>query len=243
MTVAPTTPAPATTRDATALGRTSLAENFNTFLSLLTTQLKNQDPTAPLDSNQFTQQLVQMTGVEQQLNSNDLLKQVVANTSSGLSRAVSLIGKEVKATSDTASLSGGQAKWTYNLPAAAADVRVEIDDSFGKPVYVAAPSDNKAGDHALAWNGKDLSGHQLPDGGTYTLKVTAADAAGATINATNYVQGVVTGVEQSGGGAYLTVNGGKVTWDKVTSVNMPAAPAAAANSTAANGASIPQAGA
>ncbi|HEX2801368.1 MAG TPA: flagellar hook capping FlgD N-terminal domain-containing protein, partial [Phenylobacterium sp.] len=74
MTVAPTTPAPATPRDATALGRTSLVENFNTFLSLLTTQLKNQDPTAPLDSNQFTQQLVQMTGVEQQLNSNDLLK-------------------------------------------------------------------------------------------------------------------------------------------------------------------------
>jgi flagellar basal-body rod modification protein FlgD len=243
MTVAPTTLTPATKPDATALGRTSLAENFNTFLSLLTTQLKNQDPTAPLDSNQFTQQLVQMTGVEQQLNANDLLKQVVANTSSGLTSAVSLIGKEVKATSNTASISGGQAKWTYNLPADAADVRIEIDDSSGKPVYLAAPSNNKAGDHALAWNGKDLIGNQLPDGGTYTLRVTASDASGAAVNATNYVQGVVTGVEQSGGNTYLTVNGGKVTWDKVTSINMPAAPAATTTSTATNGASTPQAGA
>ena len=243
MTVAPTTQAPATTPDATALGRTSLATNFNTFLSLLTTQLKNQDPTAPLDSNQFTQQLVQMTGVEQQLNTNDLLKQLVANTSSGLSGAVSLIGKNVRATSDTASISGGQAKWTYKLPVDAADVKVEIEDASGKPVYVAAPSDNRAGDHVLAWNGKDLSGNQLPDGGTYTLKVTASDAAGAAINATNYVQGVVTGVEQSGGATYLTVNGGKVTWDKVTSVSTPAPPAASTTSTAASGASTPQAGA
>ena len=94
-----------------------------------------------------------------------------------------------------------------------------------------------------AWNGKDLSGNQLPDGGTYTLKVTASDAAGAAINATNYVQGVVTGVEQSGGATYLTVNGGKVTWDKVTSVSTPAPPAASTTSTAASGASTPQAGA
>ena len=71
--------------DATTKGLGSLADNFNTFLTLLTTQLKNQDPTAPLDSNQFTQQLVQMTGVEQQLNANTLLKQVVANTSNGIS--------------------------------------------------------------------------------------------------------------------------------------------------------------
>src|SRR6478752_7064335 len=105
MTVTPAaSTAAAQTADKTALGRADLATNFNTFLSLLTTQLKNQDPLSPLDSNQFTQQLVQMTGVEQQLNANDLLKQLVANTSGGVSTAVSLIGKNVKAVSDTASL-------------------------------------------------------------------------------------------------------------------------------------------
>ena len=238
MTVAPTTQAPTTqTADKTITGRASLADSFNTFLSLLTTQLKNQDPTAPLDSNQFTQQLVQMTGVEQQLNANDLLKQLVSNTSSGLSSAVSLIGKEVKATSDGANISGGQAKWTYNLAADADDVKIEIVDAAGKRVHVEAPTDIKAGDHALTWNGKDLSGAQLPDGGPYTLKVTATDAAGKTVTATNFVRGVVSGVEQANGGTYLTVNGGQVSWNMVTSINTPAAPTTTANNT-----STPQSG-
>src|SRR5258708_18015064 len=118
-------PAAAPTTDKTALGRADLATNFNTFLSLLTTQLKNQDPLSPLDSNQFTQQLVQMTGVEQQLNTNDLLKQLVSNTSGGVATAVSLIGKDVKAVSDTANVSGGKAQWTYHLPTAAQSVKVE----------------------------------------------------------------------------------------------------------------------
>ena len=75
------------TGDTTAIGRARLAENFDTFLSLLTTQLKNQDPLSPLDSNQFTQQIVQMTGVEQQLATNDLLKKLVSNTTSGIATA------------------------------------------------------------------------------------------------------------------------------------------------------------
>lgn len=226
----------AATTDQTTLGMASLASNFNTFLSLLTTQLKNQDPTAPLDSNQFTAQLVQMTGVEQQLNTNSLLKQVVTNTSSGLSSAVSLIGKQVSAVSDTANISGGQAKWTYNLAAGATDVKIEIDDAKGKPVHVEAPSNNTAGDHAFTWNGKDIAGNQLPDGGPYTLKVTAKDAAGKAVTSTNYVQGLVTGVEQDSGSTYLTVNGGKVVWSQVTSVNTPA------TTTASNTTSNSQAG-
>ena len=65
-----------------------------------------------------------------------------------------------------------------------------------------------AGDHAFTWNGKDLTGAQLPNGGTYTLKVTATDATGAALAATNYVQGVVTGVTQANGATSITVNGG-----------------------------------
>src|SRR5689334_23087638 len=115
--------------DTGALGRARLAENFDTFLSLLTTQLKNQDPLSPLDSNQFTQQIVQMTGVEQQLLTNDLLKKLVSNTGSGVSTAVSLIGKEVRAESADAALkSGGSAQWTYSLDRAASDVKVEVLD-------------------------------------------------------------------------------------------------------------------
>ena len=219
----PTTAAPATT-DKTALGRADLATNFNTFLSLLTTQLKNQDPLSPLDSNQFTQQLVQMTGVEQQLNINDLLKQLVANTSGGVSTAVSLIGKDVKAVSNTANLSGGKAQWVYNLPAGAADLKVEVVDANGKLLHAEAPTDMKAGDHAFTWNGKDLVGNQLADGsGPYTLRVTALDASGAALSTINYVQGVVTGVEQSNGATMITINGGQVDWSKVTTIKQAAA--------------------
>ena len=235
MTVTATTPspvtAPAAPADATNKGIASLADNFNTFLALLTTQLKNQDPTSPLDSNQFTQQLVQMTGVEQQLNANSLLKQVVANTSNGISTAVTLIGKTVKAASDTANLANGQAQWTYNLPAAASDLKVEVLDSNGNVVHAEAPTSLKAGDHPFSWNGKDLAGTQLPNGGTYTLKVTATDAGGAAIATTNYVQGVVTGVTQANGTTSITVNGGPVDWTKVVSVDQPAATTTTATTT------------
>jgi len=235
MSVAATTNAPVTApttpQDATTKGIASLADNFNTFLALLTTQLKNQDPTSPLDSNQFTQQLVQMTGVEQQLNANTLLKQVVANTSNGISTAVTLIGKTVKAVSDTASLANGQAQWTYNLPSAAADLKVEVLDANGNVVHAEAPSDLKAGDHAFTWNGKNLAGTQLPNGGTYTLRVTALDSTGATLATTNFVQGLVTGVTQNNGSTSITVNGGPVDWAKVVSVDLVAPTATASTPT------------
>ncbi|MFI4964588.1 MAG: flagellar hook assembly protein FlgD [Caulobacterales bacterium] len=227
----PPATAPAAKPDATQQGIASLTDNFNTFLSLLTTQLKNQDPTSPLDSNQFTQQLVQMTGVEQQLNANNLLKQVVANTSNGISTAVTLIGKSVKAVSDTANLTNGQAQWTYNLPSSASDLKVQVLDSAGNVLHAEAPTNLAAGDHAFSWNGKDLSGKQLPNGGTYTLRVTATDATGATLASTNYVEGVVTGVTQANGATSITVNGGPVDWSKVVSVDLTAPTTTAANPT------------
>ena len=172
MTVTPTTAQPPTApvtgttssaADSTASSLASLTDNFQTFLSLLTTQLKNQDPLSPLDSNQFTQQLVQMSGVEQQIQSNALLKQIAGNTGTGISTAVSMIGKDVRAVTDTAALNKGQANWVYNLPSDASDLKLEIVDSAGKVVHAEAPSDMKAGDHTLSWNGKDLTGTQLPD--------------------------------------------------------------------------------
>ncbi|MGZ3402023.1 MAG: flagellar hook assembly protein FlgD [Phenylobacterium sp.] len=210
------------TPSATLQGLGSLADNFNTFLTLLTTQLKNQDPTAPLDSNQFTQQLVQMTGVEQQLNTNSLLQQVVSNTSGGVSGAVAMIGTNVKATSTTANLTNGQAQWVYNLPAGAADLKVQVLDSAGNVVAAQAPSDMSSGDHTFTWNGKNLAGSQLANGGTYTLQVTATDSTGAALTATSYVEGLVTGVTQNNGAASIIVNGSTVPVSSVISVNKAA---------------------
>ncbi|THD81281.1 MAG: flagellar hook assembly protein FlgD [Phenylobacterium sp.] len=218
-----TTPTPATTSatDSTnALAQ--LSSNFQTFLSLLTTQLQNQDPLSPLDSNQFTQQLTQMSGVEAQLQANSLLQSISNNTGTGISTAVSMIGKNVKATSATANLTGGQAQWTYNLPTAASDLKLTITNAAGQVVHAEAPSDMSAGDHTLSWNGKDLGGVQLPDG-TYTLQVTATDSTGTAISTTSYVQGNVSAVEQSNGQTLITVNGTQVPWNQVTTITNPSA--------------------
>lgn len=226
----PTTPAANTAASNTLQGLGSLADNFNTFLTLLTTQLQNQDPTAPLDSNQFTQQLVQMTGVEQQLNTNSLLQQVVSNTSGGVSNAVGMIGTDVKATSTTANLTNGQAQWTYNLPTAASDLRVQILDSNGNIVASQAPSDMSAGDHVFTWNGQNLAGTQLANGGTYTMQVTATDSTGAAITASSFVEGLVTGVTQNNGAASIIVNGTSVPVSSVVAVNKPSTSSGATGS-------------
>jgi flagellar basal-body rod modification protein FlgD len=217
----------ATPKDTTSTGRTSLAENFNMFLTLLTTQMKNQDPTSPMDSNQFMSQLVQMTGVEQQLAGNDLLKQLVANTGSNLGSVVNLIGKEVRAATNQATLTGDQAKWGYSLNASAADVKMEVVDSRGVTVQTIAVSeaDRKAGEHTFVWDGKDSSGAKLADGGVYTLKITAKDASGGAIPTSTFVQGVVTGVESQDGQGMVSLNGGRVSIALITSVNVPAATA------------------
>ncbi len=206
---------------ASATGRTRLAENFDTFLTLLTTQLKNQDPLSPMDSTQFTQQLVQMTGVEQQLLTNDLLEKLVTNTGSGVSTAVSLIGKEVRAEADAAALKNKKAEWTYALDRDAADVKLEILDEKGRVVKSVAPTDNKAGDHAFTWDGKNAAGSDMADG-TYTLRVTAKDSQGSTVTSKIFADGLVTGVEQNDGSTLITIKGAQVPWDKIVRIRQPA---------------------
>ena len=202
-------------------GRTSLAQNFDMFLTLLTAQMKNQDPTSPMDSTQFMSQLVQMTGVEQQLAGNDLLKQLVANTGANVSNAVDLIGKQVRAASADANLSNGQAKWSYSLDASAADVKIEVLDSNGVSVRTVAgsASDMTAGEHSFTWDGKDMLGNTQPSG-TYTLRVTAVDGGGSKINSTTYVEGPVTAIELQNGQSVITINGGKVPVSSVIGVSL-----------------------
>lgn len=219
------------TPDIAASGAATLASSYDTFIKLLTTQLKNQDPLSPMDSSQFTQQLVQMTGVQQQLYSNDLLKQLVTNTGSGISTAVTLIGKDVKATSADTGLADGKATWNYKLAPGASDVKLEVLDSNGKVVHAEAPSDLSAGDHSLTWNGKDLGGYQKANGGVYTLRITAKDSKGGAVSATPFVQGRVTAVEQQDGKTLITVNGARLPWESVTSISEAAATNTATNTT------------
>jgi len=188
-----TTQNPAATTSGSAAGSDAMSQlsgNFNTFLTLLTSQLKNQDPTSPMDSSTFTQQLVMYSQVEQQISTNTNLKTLIGqgNTQIG-SYATSYLGKAVSITNGNAALTNGSASWSYNLDAAASSTALTVNDANGRVVYSGA-GETTSGNHQFAWNGKDNNGNQLPDG-AYTLKVTAADAAGNEVNSTVASAGTV----------------------------------------------------
>tara|TARA_R110002124_G_scaffold1383_6_gene8096 strand:+ start:7931 stop:8620 length:690 start_codon:yes stop_codon:yes gene_type:complete len=196
----------ATATDRTTAGRTAMATNFETFLSLLTAQLKNQDPLSPVDSNQFTSQLTQMSGVEQQLLTNDLLTSLLsAQQSGGLSGAANYIGKDTTAAWSAMKLDGGQATWSYELAADAATTTLEVLDGGGRVVWSGPAPDRTEGTHDFTWDGKTSAGGQLADGGVYTLKVTAKTGADETIDSQTLIRGRITGVELYNGEPYLTV--------------------------------------
>jgi flagellar basal-body rod modification protein FlgD len=173
-----------------------LSGNLNTFLTLLTTQLQNQDPLSPMDSTQFTQQLVEYSQVEQQINTNSNLQNLISLQQSGAgAAAVGYLGKEVTITNGNAALTNGAASWNYTL-GAAANTTLSVTNSSGQVVYT-GPGASAAGANTFSWNGQDNSGNQLPDG-TYTLAVTATDSTGATVTTSVSSTGTVSEINLSG---------------------------------------------
>ena len=200
-------------------GLAGLANNYQTFLTLLTTQLKNQDPLSPMDTDQFTSQLTQMTGVEQQLLSNQLLQQLVsANQGDSLQSGVGLIGKTVTSGNSTSTLTSGAASWPYTLPAGVASGTVNVLDPGGNVVFTGPLTNTAAGSDTYSWNGKTTAGTQLNNGGTYTLQVSAKDSSGAPISVNTGVTGAVTSAQQVNGVTMITVNGVQVPMSTVTTV-------------------------
>ena len=199
----------------------TLTSSYNTFLTLLTTQLKHQDPTSPLDTNAFTQQLVQMTGVQQQIQSNTLLQQLVNQSAGGqgVTGAVGLIGKTISADTGTVTLNNGSASWKYTLASSAASGVATISNAAGQAVWTGPLTSLSSGVNNFSWNGKDAGGRQLPDGGQYTLTLTAQSSNGGAVAATPQVTGVVTSVQQDASGKTV-VGVGKTTVpiSKITSV-------------------------
>jgi flagellar basal-body rod modification protein FlgD len=199
-------------------GLASLTSNFQSFLSLLTTQLQNQDPTNPMDTDNFTQEIVSMTGVQQQLLANNLLTTLVAQGQGGLANGVNYIGKTVEATDPTQTLANNQIAWNYTLPTGAASANITVTNSMGNTVYSGAAPSLTSGVNSFTWNGKDSSGNQLANGGTYTMAVKALDGAGNTLNSQIVTQGTVSAATVNNGTAYLTINGASVPVSSVISV-------------------------
>ena len=200
--------------------RTTIAENFDTFLNILTTQLKNQNPLDPLDTNQFTAQLVQFTGVEQQLKTNEFLESLLQTTqSSGKTDAVSYIGREITAAGTTAELKNGGATWAFNAEAQVANATVTIKNANGRVVYTEAGSLDKGPGNFL-WTGKGSDGNTQPDG-TYTIEIKGTNLSGNTIKVSTSTVGIVTAVDFSGAQPILTVGTSKILLSDVTNVRIP----------------------
>ena len=197
-----------------------LAGNFDTFLQLLTTQLQNQNPLDPLDTNQFTQQLVEFASVEQQINMNTNLQTLISmQQTSEATSALQLVGSTVTVSGNSATLSNATsspATWSLNA-ATPATANLTITSSAGTTVYTGTQSLN-AGIQSFTWNGKGNNGQTWPDG-TYTLSINAAGANGQTVNVSSQVQGVVSGVNTSSNPPTLTVSGQTVQLSQITSIS------------------------
>ena len=181
------------------------------FLSLLITQLQNQDPLNPTDSIEFTAQLAQFSSLEQLNNVNDNLEQLHNfQASINNSQAVSLIGKDITANGNFLELiGGGPVGCDFNLERDAAKVVVNIYDSTGAYVKAFDGLDLSAGQHTLFWDGTDINGNQLTDG-AYTFEIQAADANGQNIKTTTFFRGTVNKVMFENNQAYLISGNQKI---------------------------------
>ena len=198
----------------TGVATNTIAGNFQTFLQLLTTQLKNQNPLDPLDTNQFTAQLVQFAQVEQQLKSNDQLSTLVAlQQTAQATQALDYVGQTVAVDGDTAPLTDGSATWrvTVEKPVLAT---INILNSAGQTVMTSTRSLEAGKSLPLTWDGKDSSGLQWPDG-NYKMSITAKDANGQSVAIPTEVQAVVDSADLTQTPPLLSIAGSDYTLDKI----------------------------
>jgi len=187
----------------------SLNADFSMFLKMLTTQLQNQDPLKPMDSTEFTQQLVSYSQDEQTMKSNDKLDALLGKASAQeLTQPTAMIGREVTINLPTSILGEDGARWEYSLQTNAGATKLQIVDARGTVVREMDGS-TKAGVHELLWDGRDAGGNELP-AGMYTLKVEAATAGGNAVQNWVAAKGTVSSVHFENGTVLLDLGGASV---------------------------------
>jgi flagellar basal-body rod modification protein FlgD len=224
MGVNPTLPTPvvsapgtgtATSNNTASEKTTGIADNFQTFLTLLTTQLQHQNPLDPLDTNQFTQQLVQFAGIEQQLRSNEQLKSLVEiEKSAQATQALVYVGNTVAVDGSKAQFDKS-ATWNFHSEKNTS-ATITITNSAGQTAYTGSYA-LKEGNSSFVWDGKGNEGVQWP-AGTYTLTATGKDSAGNNVAISTEVQGIVDSVDLSASPPLLSIGGQSYTTDKIKRV-------------------------
>jgi flagellar basal-body rod modification protein FlgD len=195
--------------------------DYNSFLTLLTAQLKFQDPLAPLDATQFVSQLSQFSSVEQAIVANQKLDTIIKSLgASSMMADVGLIGHQVELAGNAVELKDGNASLTYSLGSDAEQAGVVIRDENGNIVRTMA-IDPSAGEHSLTWDGTDDRGSDLDDG-VYTFTFGAADADGKVVASTSYVTATVSRVETTTDGSELVLSNGMKTSSGAVRAILPA---------------------
>lgn len=222
MEVSGTQSTPVAQQSEAAQDRVSLGQDFDQFLRLLTTQLQNQDPLSPMDSTEFTNQLVQFSNVEQAIKQNDSLEKLLAMQTLNLTAlGVSFIGKDVEITGNTFEKADtGSVAFSYQIPADAVSATMSIIDDNGNVVYT-QNAEKSAGRHDFTWDGLDTSDQPLP-AGTYEVRIAALTENKTALNVQTFVPGHVDGLESADNGDLLLLVGkNKVPMTEVRKISKP----------------------
>ncbi|MCA3015496.1 MAG: flagellar hook assembly protein FlgD [Myxococcaceae bacterium] len=200
------------------------------FLKLLTAQLANQDPLAPVDNQAFIAQLAQFATVEQQSQMNSTLESLLlAQASSNQTNVANLVGKDITFASSSVRLNGTDGvDLNARLSGEATKVSAIIKDENGKVVRsITVEGRRAAGEVSLQWDGRDARGNQLP-AGDYSVTFTAENVQGKSIDVSTRGRGRATGVSFADGVPQLVVNGVRVRLTDVLEINEPKTNATAA---------------
>jgi len=195
--------------------------NKDDFLSLLVTQLKNQDPLKPSDPTEFTAQLAQFSSLEQLYNINESIK-VLDDLKGMLGRfsALSLIDKKVVIKSDTFQFDGHEVELGFRFHDTVNEAAIYLKNDAGQIVNQFMVTNISGAEHMLQWDGKDKRGVQLPSG-TFFLSVIGTTEDGKEVQGIPLVESRVTGVDFSDSGNTLLTDHGKIMFSEIFRVNNP----------------------
>jgi flagellar basal-body rod modification protein FlgD len=188
------------------------------FLNLLVSELQNQDPLDPTDSTDFINQLTSYANFDSQQTLNTNLTNLVSSFNGLVTlNSANYIGQNITAKADAGTLQGGQIAFGYSLNSTAANVTLTVSDSSGNAVWTGTGT-TAAGANSFTWDGKASDGTQLPDGGQYSISVTATDSTGTSVYGYTTVSGKVTSVDNSTGTVMLDIGNTSVPASNVIGV-------------------------
>ena len=192
------------------------------FLTLLLTQLKNQDPLSPMDNTEFTAQMAQFSSLEQLFSVNDNLVGLQTLSSSlNNTQALNIIGKEIEANGNSVHVGSGIASnISFDLLNDSTNTTVNILDKDGNVVKTIEQGHMSAGKQTIKWDATDYRGNPVP-AGLYAYEITATDGTGDGIETTTYTRGLVTGISMVNGITQLHVGGNRVMMGDVTQISEP----------------------